>query len=146
MCRLYILFHLCVFFLMFPYFPSNPLKGLIITKFFCYWKIFPAFSPFYHFIQVLEFKTWATTWKKFKVKSVEKWLSHPKTYRYWEQLICCLIFFTICDLQKPFSCATSFCSINIIKTFPFACWLCTWKILWRAVSYSEFVLNTNKYS
>ena len=25
---------LSVFFLMFPYFPSNPLKGLIITKFF----------------------------------------------------------------------------------------------------------------
>ena len=31
---------------MFPYFPSNPLKGLIITNFFCYLKIFPTFLIF----------------------------------------------------------------------------------------------------
>ena len=124
---------------MFPYFPSNPLKGLIITNFFCYLKIFPTFLIFNISFTSRNLKLEQPRIHLKKVQSHKCWKvvapHSPKNLQILRAAHILPHLFHDLRSKKSIFFSTSFCSINIIKTFPFVCWLCTWKILWRAVSY-----------
>ena len=86
---------------MFSYFPSNPLKGLITTKFFAIWRFPPLFLLF-----IISFTSWNLKLQQPRnhLRKVLSWkvvVPHsPKNLQILLlMIICCLTFFTICDLQ-----------------------------------------------
>ena len=120
---------LSVFFFMFPYFPSNPLKGLIITNFFCYLKIFPTFLIFNISFtsRNLKLEQPRIHLKKVQSHKCRKVVAphSPKNLQILRAAHILPHLFHDLRSKKSIFFSTSFCSINIIKTFPFACWLCT---------------------
>ena len=132
-------FLLSTFFLMFPYFPSNPLKGLIITKFFVIGKFFPLFLLF-----IISFTSWNLKLEQPRIhlKKVQsqKCLkvvaqhSHENLQIQRAARILPHLYHNLFAIYKNrFPVLQAFVQSTFTKPF-------------LSQGYSEIVLNTNKYS